>query len=103
MFDKFFKSGGVVEVNPEIKALENEIEKLKKRVLMVECPHEIRDLGFEEWFSFGNFMDFCVGRKYCKRCGKTIENYSNIPSFLKAKNKLMRELIALNEKEMKGK
>lgn len=101
----FFEKGGVVPKDVDIERLERDIEQLRKRVLVLECQHEPKNLKIEETYPFlhPHAFDFYIGRKFCQNCGKTLEYYNDNDELLKASNKLMRELIALNEKEMKGK
>jgi hypothetical protein len=96
----FFRKSGLRRTGPEIEVLKREVTALHDRVQMLECPHNQIDLVVEETLiRFAWTMYY--GKKYCKSCGKTLEFYADKESLLKARNKLMRELIALNEKEIK--
>ena len=103
----FFRKSGLRRIGTDIEVLKrdfrSEIDALKTRVLILECPHSIKDMTIEEAFPYLSFSwgNLYIGRKYCLSCGKTLEYYEDKESILKARNKLMRELIALNEKEMK--
>ena len=96
----FFKKSGLRRTGTDIEVLKREVKALHDRILMLECPHNQIDLVVEETLIRFAWTTY-YGKKYCKSCGKTIEFYADKDSFLKARNKLMRELIALNEKEMK--
>jgi len=77
------------------KELEREIKVLKKRLKRLECSHGINNVGIIEYTGvFGNSY-----QKECC-CGKILEVYPNKLLGLKARNDLMKELIALNEKEI---
>jgi hypothetical protein len=97
----FLKKIRLMRNGTKIEDLQREVKALHDRVLRLECLHDVKGLiieGFTCWTT-GHYG----GRKYCKYCGKTIEYYQDKASLLTARNKLMRELIAMNEKEMKGK
>lgn len=95
----FFKRSGLRRTGTDIEVLKQEVKELQNRVSRLECPHNTRDLVIED---YRLCLSLSAGRKFCESCGKTIETYRDFQSVAKARNKLMRELIALNEKEMKG-
>lgn len=95
----FFKKSGLRRTGTDIEVLKREVKALHDRILMLECPHRTSDLIIE---NYRLQLSVFAGRKFCQSCGKTIESYRDYQSLLKARNKLMRELIVLNEKEMKS-
>ena len=95
----FFKKSELRKTGTDIEVLKRAVKALHDRVQMLECPHKTRDLVIED---YRLCLSMIAGRKYCQSCGKTIESYRDFQSVAKARNKLMRELIALNEKEMKS-
>jgi len=96
----FFKKSGLRKTGTDIEVLKREVKALHDRILMLECPHKTSDLIIED---YRLCLSMIAGRKYCQSCGKTIESYRDYESLAKARNKLMRELIAISEKEMKEK
>ena len=96
----FFRKSELRKTGTDIEVLKREVKALHDRILMLECPHNTRDLVIED---YRLCLSVSAGRKFCQSCGKIIEIYRDFQSVAKARNKLMRELIALNEKEMKGK
>jgi hypothetical protein len=96
----FFRKSGLRRTGTEFDILKDDIKELRNRVARLECPHHGIDLAVEEVLTFLPSSIY-YGKKFCKSCGKTLEYYQDKASLLTARNKLMRELIALNEKEIK--
>jgi len=96
----FWRKIVFIKKDTKIEALQRDVKSLRDRVAMLECPHNIRDLVIED---YRLRLSMYAGKKFCQSCGKIFEVYRDYESLTKAQNKLMRELIALNEKEMKGK
>jgi len=78
------------------KKIKEEVQQLKKRLLMLECPHNTKDLFII--MENDGWVNICV--KKCNACNKIIEAYYDQNEMLIAKNNLMKELIVLNEKEI---
>jgi hypothetical protein len=94
----FWRKIVFIKKDTKIEVLQREVKALHDRIVMLECPHNTRDLVIED---YRLCLSLSAGRKFCQSCGKTIESYRDYQALTKARNKLMRELIALNEKEMK--
>jgi hypothetical protein len=94
----FWRRFVFIKKDTKIEALQRDVKSLRDRVAMLECPHNIRDLVIED---YRLYLSLYAGKKFCQSCGKIFEVYRDYDSLTKARNKLMRELIALNEKEIK--
>lgn len=78
------------------KKIKEDIKDIKKRLLRIECPHNVKYLIMkEQWVSYSVDYSQC-----CSICGKTINHYPDKDHFLVASNKLMELLIQENNREI---
>lgn len=82
------------------KQIRKDIESIRKRLVQLECPHDINNLIItqrEIYTPIYGFGPYIIWEKYCHSCGKIIKIYPNESQGLKARNDLMRQLIKINE------